>query len=85
MLVCVPLREAARKNKIIRNVLVWSTEHARYINFFPESILLHAGCQITAHRMLNYCILMLNYCISDVSNHSGVAAGNSREIFEKNE
>ena len=51
----------------------------------PDGELLHTGCQITAHRMSNYCIRMLNYCISDVSNYPGDASGNYRDSFEKNE
>ena len=35
--------------------------------------------------MVNYCIRMVNYCILDVSNHPGDAAGNYRYSFEKNE
>ena len=35
--------------------------------------------------MSNYCIRMINYCILDVSNHPGDAAGNYRYSFEKNE
>ena len=73
--------------KQLKGRLHWKMKFSWMFYFVPLSmldILIFSGKHITAHRMSNYCIRMLNYCISDVSNNPGVAAGNCRDSFEKN-